>query len=480
MRIAMISSEIGPFAKTGGLADVVSALSTTLERRGHELCLVMPAYRPVLEGGFPLEETPTPLAVRISDQLVEATVLKARLGNHIAVYLIRADRYFDRESLYSTAVEDYPDNAERFAFFSRGALEVLRGHAVHIVHCHDWQSALAIFFLKAQAQLYPELRSTKTVCTIHNLGFQGLFAQTDWHLLNLEGRWFNPRHLEFFGKINYLKGGLVFADKITTVSPAYAQEIMTHEQGFGLEGVLRQRARDVVGILNGVDYDQWNPESDRYLPAHYNFRDLTGKRACKAHLQQRFGLPERPGVPLIGIVSRLTAQKGFDLVERAIAPFLERDIQLVAIGSGERRYEEFFTNLAARYPRKMNVHIGFDEAIAHQIEAGSDLFLMPSLYEPCGLNQMYSLKYGTIPIVRAVGGLKDTVEDYDAILGTGTGFVFGPYGAAAFRRAIHRALQAYADKPAFAALSQRAMRKDFSWDRSAKAYASLYHALMLY
>jgi starch synthase len=479
MRIAMIASEIGPFAKTGGLADVVNALSTTLEQNGLELCLIMPAYRSVLEGGFALQETGNRLGVRVSDQTVEATVLQTRLGNHIAVYLIRADRYFDRESLYSTAVEDYPDNAERFAFFSRAALEVLRGQAADIVHCHDWQCALIIFFLKAQAHLYPELRSAKTVCTIHNLGFQGLFPETDWHLLNLERHWFSPQHLEFYGRINYLKGAIVFADKITTVSPAYAQEIMTSEQGFGLEGVLRQRAQDIVGILNGVDYNLWNPETDPFLPAHYNVRDLTGKRACKAHLQQRFGLPDRPDVPLIGIVSRLTPQKGFDLVEKAFAPFLENDIQLVAIGSGERGYEAFLTGLAIRYPEKASAHIGFDEVIAHQIEAGSDLFLMPSLYEPCGLNQMYSLKYGTIPIVRAVGGLKDTVEDYDPFMDTGTGFVFGPYTPAAFERAIHRALQAYSDKPRFNALRQRAMRKDFSWERSAQAYASLYRALML-
>jgi starch synthase len=479
MRIAMISSEIAPFAKTGGLADVVAALSTTLEQRGHELCLIMPAYRSVLEGGFFPQETGTRIRIQVSDRRVEATVLKARLGNDIPVYLIRADRYFDRESLYSTPVEDYPDNAERFAFFGRASLEVLRGQAAHIVHCHDWQSALILFFLKAQAQLYPELASARTLCTIHNLGFQGLFPETDWHLLNLERHWFSPQHLEFYGRINYLKGALVSADKITTVSPAYAQEIMTSEQGFGLEGVLRQRAQDVVGILNGVDYGLWSPENDRFLPAPYDVRDLTGKQVCKAHLQQRFGLPDSPEVPLIGIVSRLTSQKGFDLVEKVLPRFLEKDLQLVAIGAGERRYEEFLTGLASRWPQKMSMHIGFDEAIAHQIEAGSDLFLMPSLYEPCGLNQMYSLKYGTIPIVRAVGGLKDTVEDYDPLMGTGTGFVFKPYATAAFERAMHRALGAYSDKTAFTALRQRAMRKDFSWDRSAQEYANLYRALVL-
>jgi starch synthase len=479
MRIALISSEIGPFAKTGGLADVVGALATALELRGHEIYLVMPAYRAVLEGGFSLAKTRQRVAVRLSDRLVEATLLEARLGNNIAIYFIQANRYFDRESLYSTPAGDYPDNAERFVFFSRAALEVLRDQSIDVAHCHDWQAALVIFFLRAQQHLYPELRTTRTVFTIHNLGFQGIFPESDWHLLNLDRHWFTPSHLEFYGRINFLKGALVFADKITTVSPTYAQEIMTAEQGFGLEGVLRRRAGDVVGILNGVDYSQWTPETDRFLPAHYNARDLSGKRTCKEYLRERFRLPAITGAPLIGMVSRLTSQKGFDLVEKVLARFLETDNQLVVLGSGESRYEEFFTKLATRYPQNSGVRIGFDEALAHQIEAGADFFLMPSLYEPCGLNQMYSLKYGTIPIVRAVGGLKDTVEDYDSLQGTGTGFVFEPYEPAALENALRRALQVYCDETRFTALRRRAMRKDYSWNRSAEAYRQLYQSLML-
>jgi starch synthase len=479
MRIAIISSEIGPFAKTGGLADVVGALASTLGRQGHELFLLMPAYRCVLEGDFSLEQTETKLSVRLSNQLIEAAVLKARLEDNIGIYFIRADRYFDRESLYSTPFEDYPDNAERFVFFSRAALEALRGQPVDIVHCHDWQTALAIFFLRAQEHLYPELRTIKTVFTIHNLGFQGLFPDSDWHLLNLERHWFTPRYLEFYGRINFLKGALVFADKITTVSPSYAEEIMTAEQGFGLEGVLRERGQDLIGILNGVDYDSWNPEKDNFLPARYNVRDLSGKRICKEHLQRCFGLPEIANAPVVGIVSRLTAQKGFDLVEKVLAPFVDRDIQLVVLGTGERRYEDFFTDLGNRYPQSAAARIGFDEAMAHRIEGGSDFFLMPSLYEPCGLNQMYSLKYGTIPIVRAVGGLKDTVEDYDPATGAGTGIVFGPYEPAALENALLRALEVYSTETAFAGLRKRAMRKDYSWNLSAARYSSLYKALVL-
>jgi starch synthase len=478
MRIAMISSEIGPFAKTGGLADVVSALAIELERLGHELCLIMPAYRSVLEGPFTVEETGATLSVRVGDHLVQAPVLKSRLGSKIAAYLIRADRYFYREALYSTPNGDYADNAERFIFFSRAALEWLRYQPPHIAHCHDWQAALVICFLKAQADLYPELRAVKCVFTIHNLGFQGIFPQSDWPLLNLDRYWLSPRHLEFYGNINFVKGALVYADKITTVSPNYAHEIMAPAQGFGLEGVLAERAKDIVGILNGVDYDQWNPQRDPYLPAHYSIHNLTGKRTCKRHLRQCFGLRESLGVPIIGMVSRLTAQKGFDLVEKVLGPFLLRDIQLVLLGSGERRYESYLTDLAIQQPHKVSVRIGFDEALAHKIEAGSDFFLMPSLYEPCGLNQMYSLKYGTIPIVRAVGGLKDTVEDYDPVEGTGTGFVFGPYEPQALREALDRAFHVYDNKAALSALRRRAMSKDYSWRRSASAYSSLYQALV--
>ena len=478
MRIAMISPEIGPFAKTGGLADVVQTLSIALEPRGHELRLIMPAYRTALEGGFSLQETPIQVAVQLSDQTREASVLKARLGQNISVYLVRADRYFDREFLYATPQGDYPDNAERFVFFCRAALEILRNQTVDILHCHDWQAALAIVFLKTQPSLYPELTSAKTVFTAHNLGFQGLFSETQWPLFNLDRSWFSSRYLEFFGRIGLLKGALTFAEKITTVSPSYAREIMTAQQGFGLEGVLRERAQDVVGILNGVDYSQWNPETDRFIEAHYSVENLAGKQSCKRFLQQTFGLPAKPDVPVIGMVSRLASQKGFDLVEKVLGHFLEQDLQFVLIGRGERPYEEFFTTLAARFPEKVAARIGFDEAIAHKIEAGADIFLMPSLYEPCGLNQIFSMKYGTIPVVRAVGGLKDTVEDYDPLLGTGTGFVFGPYEPAALQKALERALELFSVKREWTALKKQAMAKDFSWERSARAYDTIYQRLM--
>jgi len=477
MRIAMISPEVTPFAKTGGLADVAGALAVALERLGHEVSLVMPAYRCVLRGDFALKETPMRFSVPLADRHEEGAVLRAGLGKNISVHLIRADRYFDRDSLYGASAGDYPDNAERFVFFSRAALEILRQDPVDIVHCHDWQSALAIVFLKTQAARYPELTSSRTVFTAHNLGFQGIFEESEWPLLDLEQRFFSPEYLEFHSHVNFLKGALVFADKITTVSPTYAREILRTEQGFGLEGVLQRRAGDVVGILNGVDYGLWNPAVDPWIAARYTESNLTAKRDCKRSLQRALGLPARDNAPLLGMVSRLTSQKGFDLVEKILDQLMERDLQMAILGSGEERYEEFLRRVAKQFSKKVGVRVGFDEALAHRIEAGADILLMPSLYEPCGLNQMFSLKYGTIPIVRAVGGLKDTVEDFDLERGTGTGFVFGPYEPEALLAAVERALQAYGDKKTWTALRRRAMSMDFSWERSADAYSNLYQQL---
>ena len=477
MKIAMIASEVSPFAKTGGLADVIGTLSVALERLGHEIYVVAPAYRCVLQGNFPLRDTSLKLSVTLADRQQEATVLQGAIGG-VAVYLLRADPYFDREFLYGTAQGDYPDNAERFVFFSRAALEWLRHQPADIVHCHDWQTALAIVYLKTQAARYVETAAAKTVFTIHNLGFQGIFPQQDWHLLNLDAALLAPQLLEFYGNINFLKGGILLADKITTVSPSYAQEIMTPAQGFGLDGVVRQRAGDLVGILNGVDYSQWGPWTDPFIPYHYGENSLPVKDDCKRSLRRIFGLPEQSEAPLIAMISRLTSQKGFDLVEGIFDSLMQRNVQVVLLGSGEARYEQFFRGAATRYADRVGVRIGFDEPLAHRIEAGADLFLMPSLYEPCGLNQMFSLKYGTIPIVRAVGGLKDTVQQYDTEAETGTGFVFEPYEPQELLDAIDRSLKVFHDKKAWTALQRRAMAMDFSWERSAKLYANLYRQLL--
>lgn len=475
----MVAPEITPWAKTGGLADVASGLSLALERLGFRVSLIMPAYHSLLQSDIASEEMGAMgFTVPVSDRQEVATVLKIRLKENVLAYFIRADKYFDRDYLYTTPEGDYPDNAERFVFFSRAALEVLRKNPPHILHCHDWQAAPAIVFLKTQPELYPECSSARTVFTVHNLGYQGAFWHLDWHLLNLDRQLFNSRCLEFYGKINFLKGGLVFTDAMTTVSPTYAEEIKTPEQGFGLEGVFQERTQDLVGILNGVDYDRWNPETDPVIAKNYSLKELAGKKACKADLQRVFGLPDEPDVPLFGMISRLASQKGFDLLEKAFDELLSRELQLVFLGSGERKYEELLKELATRYPGRVGLRIGFDEALAHKIEAGADLFLMPSLYEPCGLNQIYSLKYGTIPIVRATGGLKDTVHDYNTHRG-GTGFVFGPYEPSALLEAADRALKLFPQKRQWTALVQRAMAADFSWNRSARSYSELYQKLVL-
>ena len=478
MKIAMIASEASPFAKTGGLADVLGALSVALERLGHEVLLIIPAYRSVLQGEFAGRETTLKFAVPVSHRQEPAAVLQSTAGKAVTVYFVRADRYFDREFLYGTPAGDYPDNAERFVFFSRAALEILRTFPVDIVHAHDWQAALTVVFLKTQPARYPETAAAKTVFTIHNLGFQGRFWQGDWHLLNLDYGYFTPQFLEFYANINFLKGALLFADRLTTVSPSYAKEIMTPAQSFGLDGVLRQRAGDLVGILNGVDYSQWNPWTDPFISHHYGEHSLINKRGCKESLRGNLDLPEQPGTPIIAMISRLTGQKGFDLVESIFDRLMERPVQFVLLGSGERRFEEFFRAAAARYSGRVAVRIGFDEPLAHQIEAGADLFLMPSLYEPCGLNQMYSLKYGTIPIVHGVGGLRDTIQDYDSARDTGTGFVFDDYEPQALLDAIDRGLTACNDKNAWTGLRRRAMAMDFSWERSAHAYSNLYQQLL--
>jgi starch synthase len=478
MKIAMVSSEIIPYAKTGGLADVVGTLSAALAQNGHELILTMPFYPTVAQSGCPLEEPGIQFSVPVAERHQEASVLRSRGQGNVTVNFIRAPRYFDRPFLYNTPGGDYPDNAERFVFFARAALELLRRGAPDVLHCHDWQSALAIVFLRTQLERYPELCGVKALLTVHNLGFQGIFASSQWPLLNLDSRLFTPQFLEFYSRINFLKGGLIFADRITTVSPSYAKEILASEQGFGLQGVLQQRRADVVGILNGVDYNQWNPQTDPFIVEHYSANDLAPKQSCKKFLQHLFGLPEAPRVPMLGMVTRLTAQKGVDLLEQILESLMERDLQLVLLGSGEPRYEELFAGAAARYSNRLAVRVGHDEALAHQIEAGADIFLMPSHYEPCGLNQMFSLKYGTVPVVRAIGGLKDTVEDYDAGRGTGTGFVFVPYEGAELLEAVDRALQLYRAEEDWTALQRRAMSQDFSWARSARMYEALYRELV--
>jgi starch synthase len=478
LHVVMVCPEIVPFAKTGGLADMVGSLALALEQLGHHVSLVMPAYRHILRAGIPIHQSRIRITANVGGRMEEAEVLAAKIGRAIQVYLIRADRYFDRAHIYGTPEGDYPDNLERFVFFNRAALELLGKIGVpDILHAHDWQTALAIAFLKAQPERYPGLASIGTVLTVHNLGYQGLSASENWRFLDLDPSFFSSDCLEFYGRINLLKAGLVFADKISTVSRAYAREICTPAYGFGLEGVFQKRRRDVVGIMNGADYRVWNPVNDPFLVRNFSPDDLSGKQTCKADLQRTFGLPEKPDVPLLAIISRLAVQKGLDLVESVLDQLLQRNLQFVLLGMGDKYYQDRFEAAALRYPEQFGVKISFDEPLAHKIEGGADIFLMPSSYEPSGLNQLYSMKYGTVPVVRATGGLKDSVKEFDSARGNGTGFRFGPYHSNALLDAIDRALAVFCHRDDWNTLMKNAMAKDYSWNRSAREYVELYKRL---
>ena len=479
MRVVMLSPEVYPYAKTGGLADVLAALPPALAAAGVEVTVCVPGYRSALRAAG----TPAPgtrLHAPIASRMEPAEMVRVP-GAPVPTVLLRADRYFDRDGLYGEGGQDYPDNAERFAFFCRAALEWLRAEREppDVLHVHEWQAALAPAFLRATAALYPELGRLRTVLTLHNLAFQGRFPADHWHVLNLDARYFVPEFLEFYGEINFLKAGMVFADALTTVSPRYAAEIQTPAFGEGLDGVLRARGAALRGILNGIDDAVWDPATDPHLPARYRAGDLAGKARCKRALQAELGLAVRDDAPLLGVVSRLAEQKGFDLLAVALPRVLEpADAQLAVLGSGEERYERWLRELGAHFPGRVGARVGFDEGLAHRIEAGADVFLMPSRFEPCGLNQLYSLRYGTVPIVHATGGLDDSVVEFDPATGAGTGFKFSPYTPDAFLAALARALRTRRDPALWAHLIANGMAQDFSWSRAAAEYRALYETLV--
>jgi starch synthase len=474
----MAAPEAVPYVKTGGLADVVGSLPRALRRKGAEVSVVLPAYGTIDRDRFGLQPAEFQIAAPVSNRLVTAGVLRGEAEDGVRAYFIDAPQYFARDGVYGTPRGDYPDNAERFAFFSRAVLGLLlRLGPPDVLHCHDWQSALALAFLRADQARYRGLEGVRTVHTVHNVGYQGIFWRFDWHLLNLDGRYYTPDFLEFYDNINYLKAGLVFADAITTVSPTYALEIQTPALGYGLEGVLAARRDALVGILNGVDYHEWNPETDGLIAARYSAEALDGKALCKADLQSAVALPVDPAVPVLGVVSRLADQKGFDLLVTLAPAVLQWPLQIVILGSGDGRYQDRLQELARMHPARLAVRVGFDNTLAHKIEAGSDVFLMPSRYEPCGLSQIYSLRYGTIPVVHATGGLEDTITDFDPATGCGNGFKFRAYTTDAFAACIARALQTYATPQVWRTLIRHAMGADFSWERSADHYLALYERL---
>jgi starch synthase len=477
VKILCAASEAAPFAHTGGLGDVAGALPKALNRLGHDIRLIMPLYRAVDVRRHKLRIVARGLSVPAASGPLAVDVLEGHLSSGVPVYFIRHDPSFDRDGLYQTpSAEDYPDNAERFALFCRAALQTCRSvdFQPEVLHAHDWQTALLPVYLKTALRSDPFFQRTATVFTVHNLGYQGLFSPEALPRLMLPRELFTPAGLEFYGKGNLLKGGLLFADLLTTVSRRYSQEIQTADQGFGLDGVLRARKDELFGVLNGIDPEEWNPASDPHIVAHYTVDDLSGKARCKADLQRRLTLPVRATAPLLAVISRLAGQKGLDLLRGILETLMALNLQLVMLGSGEKDLEAAFREAAAKHPSKLAVRIGFDLPLSHQIEAGADLFLMPSRYEPCGLNQMYSLAYGTIPVARATGGLDDTVVRFDPVTGQGNGFKFEDATEAAFLQAIWQALELYREKSLWHRLISNAMAADFTWDRSAREYEQLY------
>ncbi len=475
MRIMYVSSEAVPFSKTGGLGDVVGSLPKSLKKLGHEVAIVLPRYRGNLEGKVIIPS----LTVPMGRSFKFGSVSEPESGGDVHYFLLDYPPYYDREALYRVSNQDYPDNAERFAFLCWAAIELAKRatRAPEIIHCNDWQTALLPVYLKLHYSQDPFFARTRTLLTIHNQAFQGIFPRAVMSAVSLPDSLFNTDQLEFYGNVNFLKAGIVFADKLTTVSQKYSQEIQTPEFGFGLEGVLRKRSRDLVGIMNGVDYSMWDPLTDTRIAANYSAENLEGKRLCKRDVLREFGIEDSSARPLIGMISRLADQKGFDLLTLTADTIVADGLSMVILGTGEERYCRYLLELHQKYPLYVGVKIVYDDRLAHKIEAGADMFLMPSRFEPCGLNQIYSLKYGTVPIVRATGGLDDTITEYEEPSG-GNGFKFTRYVPEDLLEAVRRAARVYSNQQAWLSLMKRCMGCDFSWTRSAEKYLALYQSLI--
>lgn len=461
LKIVFVASEVLPFAKTGGLADVCGALPLELEAAGHELTIIMPYYKEV--GVKPV----------FNERACVDTI-----GRGIKVYFIRHKAFFGRSSLYGENMNDYPDNLERFAFFCHEALELLKdlGQPVDIIHCHDWQTGFLPLLLKDRYAKDLFFAGTKTVYTIHNLAYQGVFPGDEYPLLGVDGKYFNDGQVEFYGKVNLMKTGIVFSDFVTTVSPQYAREILTKEWGCGLEGVLQSRKGQLAGILNGLDYTRWDPEHDEFVEPPFTAQDQLARKIHKQKLQRISGLPALSDIPVFGFVGRLCYQKGFDLIESAFEELLQRPIQLVFLGVGEKKYQALLKKLARKNAQRFCVHIKYDEDVAHLVYAGSDFFLLPSVYEPCGLTPMIAQRYGAIPVVSAVGGFLDSVTDYGVNRKQGNGFVLSSYSVSGLLEAVDRALGVYHQKEKFAALIAQSMNSRFSWQGAVRHYIEVYNA----
>ena len=478
MNILFASSEVFPFAKTGGLADVLGALPDALSKRGHKCSVILPFYKCVKEKKFSPEIFKKDIPLKINNENKSFGLYFLKHGDS-DVYFIDRDEYYNRDHLYNTPQGDYPDNALRFGFFAKAiAASIPYIGKQDILHCNDWQTALAPLYIRLFHRKETEFRSLKTLFTIHNIAYQGLFGREFMHQLGIPASLFNLHGLEFYGRMNFMKAGLIYSDVISTVSEGYSREILTPEFGCGLDGLLRTRKKDIYGIINGVDYSVWNPETDKFIARNYNEKDLGGKEECKKDLLREMGLEYVSGRPLIGMITRLAEQKGVDLVSDSMGELLALDFDFILLGFGDEKYNNIFTDIAKKYKDRVGIKIGFDNTLAHKIEAGSDMFLMPSKYEPCGLNQLYSFKYATVPVVRAVGGLDDTVVEFDSSSAEGNGFKFKEGTCEALLTEVKKAVGAYKNKELWHKLLLNGLSCDFSWDSSAEKYERLYNKLI--
>lgn len=479
MKIVIATAEAVPYVKTGGLADVAGALFKEYRRMKKDAYIILPLYKKIKESQPSLTDTGVKIKVPVGSRVIEG-----RIFSQSSAYFIECEEFFAREELYGTPEGDYADNASRFVFFSRGILETCKtmNFQPDVIHCNDWQTGLVPLYLRTIYGADKFFRNTASILTIHNLGYQGLFPSSEMPLTGLGWELFNPEGIEFYGKVNFLKAGISSADILNTVSNTYSKEILSKEFGCGLDGVLRNRVRDLYGVINGIDYEEWDPSRDDFIPAKYSHDDISGKAFCKKELMKSLFRPldnlDAGRIPLIGMVGRLSAQKGLDLVLQSVNELLSIGVKLVILGKGDEIFHRSLSEIAKKYKGRVSVIIGFVEALAHRIYAGSDFFLMPSRYEPCGLGQLIALRYGCIPIARKTGGLVDTVQDYEPLTSKGTGFLFSDYTPSAMQEAVKRALCVYTDKDKFQGMLVNGMQMDFSWKKSAKRYIKLYNEII--
>ena len=479
LRVAFVSAEVSPYAKLGEMADVAYALPKHLASLGMQVSLFMPKYRRPEIDSLPMERITSNLPVLLGDRTAKASVFKGEQGKY-DIYFIDNPKYFWRDQIYGTGTGEYLDNDERFIFFNRAVLEFLHKHKLKtdIIHCNNWPTALIPVFLKTKYAKNKHFQNTATVLTLHNIAYQGEYPPDSLMLTGLNLKYFTSRHVSLNGRFNFLKAGILYADVLNTVSSTYRREILTKKHGLGLEEILRGRKDVFYSIRNGIDYEVWNPETDPYIATNYSFSDLSAKKTCKLDLIKEFGLPIPPETPVTGIVSYMRTHKGFDILLEAMDELVKWDMALVILGQGEEQYENQLIEIQRKYPEKVAVRLEMNPALAHKMAAGADIFLIPSLYEPCGLNQLYSFRYATVPVVRGTGGLEETVRPFSPSDFEGNGFVFKEYTSAAMLAALREALEYYHQPKIWKKILSEGMKEDFSWDNSARRYMNLYKSAL--